>query len=173
MSMVRSRRNRTPASSEAVIGCIAPLPFMQTTALPFLLDQTLATLMPLRQCCMSKVLSMGLCRDLPLSLFLCCRSIAHSTKKTGVASLLMEAVEMCCQLLSRVSPRYTAANLLMYGNYEMMFGLSAPKCKHSASDYMIKVVQTISTFPPFNPVNITFLFIRLQHWFSPIPSTKC
>ena len=146
---------------------------MQTTAWLSRLDLTLATLILLQLCCMFKVRSMEPCQDLPLSLCRCCRLIAHSTRKTGVASPLMEAVEMCGLSLSRVFLRYTVETLLMFGTYEMMSGLFALRCKHSAFDCMIEVVLTTSSFPPSSPVNIIFLFTRLQRWFSLLHSIKC
>ena len=89
--------------------------------------------------------SMDHCQELLHSRCLYCRSITHSTRKTGASSLSMEDVRILSPLLSPPSPLSTAGILQMSGNSVTMFGLSALRCKHSDFGCIIGVAMISST----------------------------
>ena len=124
---------------------VAPLQSVRINALPYLFLCMPAIRVLPQPCCMFKALRMDLCQELLHSRCLYCRSITHSTRKTGASSLSMEDVRILSPLLSPPSPRSTAGNLQMSGNSATMFGLSALRCKHSDFGYMIGVAIISST----------------------------
>ena len=86
---------------------VAPLQSVRINALPYLFHCMPAIRVLPQPCCMFKALRMDLCQELLHSRCSYCRSITHSTRKTGASSLSMEDVRILSPLLSPPSPLST------------------------------------------------------------------